>query len=172
LPIANTYLTGTICKNRTLPRLISEANPGANQTDAVEDINGDAFPHWFWFAVIVVNSRHHIIHINSHNKLISCSYRRFFTVFSRSGCLLCCALKERQNRKTVRFVSKYMNAVHNQNEKPSKIRDVKKLSQKMWCHFPSKSDSLNNFITTWVPCISPFGTGSYRLPLYGKKWMI
>jgi hypothetical protein len=69
---ANTYLTGTILKNRNLPRLISEANPGANQT-----------------------------------------------VFSRSGRLLCCAFKERQNRKTVRFVSTYMNAVHNQNEKPS-----------------------------------------------------
>jgi hypothetical protein len=69
---ANTYLTGTIRKNRNLPRLISEANPGANQA-----------------------------------------------VFSRSGCLLCCAFKERQNRKTVRFVSTYMNAVHNQNEKPS-----------------------------------------------------
>jgi hypothetical protein len=69
---ANTYLTGTMRKNRNLPRLISEANPGANQT-----------------------------------------------VFSRSGRLLCCALKERQNRKTVRFVSTYMNTVHNQNEKPS-----------------------------------------------------
>jgi hypothetical protein len=32
----------------------------------------------------------------------------------------------------------------------AKIRDVKKLSQKMWCHFPSKSDSLNNFITLSV----------------------
>jgi hypothetical protein len=36
-----------------------------------------------------------------------------------SGRLLCCAFKERQNRKTVRFLSTYMNAVHNQNEKPS-----------------------------------------------------
>jgi hypothetical protein len=28
------------------------------------------------------------------------------------------------------------------------------------------------FYDQWVPCISPFGTGSYRLPLYGKKGMI
>ncbi|CAC5388018.1 unnamed protein product [Mytilus coruscus] len=68
----NTYLTGTIRKNRHLPRLIKEANPNANQS-----------------------------------------------VFARRGPLLCCAFRERPNRKVVRFVSTFHNGIYNPNEKPS-----------------------------------------------------
>ncbi|CAC5373928.1 unnamed protein product [Mytilus coruscus] len=41
------------------------------------------------------------------------------SVFSRRGPLLCCAFRERPNRKVVRFVSTFHNGIHNQNEKPS-----------------------------------------------------
>ncbi|XP_071156425.1 piggyBac transposable element-derived protein 4-like [Mytilus edulis] len=41
------------------------------------------------------------------------------SVFARRGPLLCCAFRERPNRKVVRFVSTYHNGIHNQNEKPS-----------------------------------------------------
>ncbi|CAC5400421.1 unnamed protein product [Mytilus coruscus] len=68
----NTYLTGTIRKNRHLARLIKDANPNANQF-----------------------------------------------VFTRRGLLLCCAFRERPNRKVVRCVSTFHNGIHNQNEKPS-----------------------------------------------------
>jgi hypothetical protein len=54
-------------------------------------------------------------------------------IFSRSGCLLCCAFREPQNRKSVRFVSTYMNAVHNQNEKPSIATTYNKFMGKLTC---------------------------------------
>ena len=72
----NTYLTGTIRRNRHLPRIIEQGNPYANES-----------------------------------------------IFACRGPVLCCAYRERPNRKVVRFVSTYCHGVHNANERPNIATD-------------------------------------------------